>query len=84
MKKLIFSIVLLVGMGMAYSSAEAYTRVGGYYRKTTGAYVAPHYRTNRDSSLYNNFSSRGNYNPYTGSRGYKSTYRTSYRSSYYR
>lgn len=42
--------------------------VSGYFR-TDGTYVAPHYQTNSDDSFWNNWSSYGNVNPYTGSVG---------------
>ena len=42
--------------------------VGGYVRKD-GTYVAPHMQTAPDSSVYNNYSTRGNVNPYTGQPG---------------
>lgn len=42
--------------------------VRGYVRRD-GTYVAPHYQTNPDSSLFNNWSTRGNVNPYTGRPG---------------
>ncbi len=48
------------------ASASVYVR--GYY-SSRGTYVAPHYRSNPDSSRYNNWSMRGNYNPYTGRIG---------------
>ena len=50
--------------------ADAATRVRGYYRKN-GTYVAPHYRSNPDGNPYNNWSTRGNVNPYTGAIGTK-------------
>ncbi len=42
--------------------------VAGYYR-SNGTYVAPHYRTPADGIKSNNWSYRGNTNPYTGRRG---------------
>jgi hypothetical protein len=42
--------------------------VKGYYRKD-GTYVAPHHRTSPDSSTSNNWSTKGNMNPYTGKEG---------------
>jgi len=42
--------------------------VKGYYRKD-GTYVRPHMRSAPDSSVYNNWSTKGNYNPYTGAAG---------------
>ena len=44
------------------------TYVQGYHRND-GTYVQPHYRSQADGSLDNNFSTRGNTNPYTGSLG---------------
>ncbi len=42
--------------------------VRGYYRRD-GTYVQGHRRTNRDDSFWNNYSSLGNVNPYTGRVG---------------
>ncbi len=39
--------------------------VEGHYR-SDGSYVAPHVRTNPNSSTYDNYGARGNYNPNTG------------------
>ena len=58
--------------GFAYSHDVS---VRGYTRKD-GTYVSPYRRTRPDSSLRNNYSTRGNTNPYTGRRGTVSPYRT--------
>jgi len=42
--------------------------VRGYYRKD-GTYVRPHHRTRANSSQSDNYSYRGNVNPYTRKRG---------------
>lgn len=76
MKKLItfvISLAFLVATIMPIHSVEAKTRVHGYYKKS-GHYVQPHYRSDRDSRKSNNWSTKGNYNPYSGKKGYK-TYR---------
>lgn len=44
--------------------------VNGYFR-SNGTYVQPHYRTAPDHNFYNNWSTRGNVNPYTGKAGTK-------------
>ncbi len=44
--------------------------VKGYLKKD-GTYVQPHFRTSPDNSFYNNWSTKGNLNPYTGMEGYK-------------
>lgn len=70
MKKLIISAVLFVGLLSLSVQAEARTtRVRGYYKPSTGSYVAPHYKTTPNRSKFDNFSTKGNYNPYTGKMG---------------
>jgi hypothetical protein len=44
--------------------------VRGYVKKN-GSYVAPHRATNPDKSRANNWSHKGNVNPYTGKKGTK-------------
>ena len=53
------------------SFVDAAVRVRGYTRKD-GTYVAPHYRSNPDGISSNNWSTKGNFNPYTGEEGTKS------------
>jgi hypothetical protein len=50
------------------SIAEAQVRVRGYTRRD-GTYVAPHYRSSPNSTTSDNYSTRGNVNPYTGELG---------------
>src|SRR5881394_2164410 len=61
-------LVFLLGVQPA-SAAE---RVSGYV-KSNGTRVAPYYRTNRDGDFYNNWSTKGNVNPYTGAAGSRLT-----------
>lgn len=70
MKKIfnIYLILTLIFTGI--SSADAAVRVKGY-RKKDGTYVQSHYRSDPDSSVYNNWSTKGNINPYTGEEGTK-------------
>ena len=44
------------------------TYVNGYYR-SNGTYVAPHYRSSPNSTVTDNWSYKGNTNPYTGETG---------------
>jgi hypothetical protein len=46
--------------------------VRGYVRKD-GTYVAPHYRSAPDGNFDNNWSTKGNINPYTGEEGTRVT-----------
>jgi hypothetical protein len=50
------------------SSRSGSVQVRGYTTKS-GTYVAPHRRTTPDHSIYNNYSTKGNINPYTGKEG---------------
>ena len=63
MKKALLALALL-----AATSAFADEYVQGYIRHD-GTYVAPHHRTAPDSNPYNNYSTQGNTNPYTGQAG---------------
>ena len=70
MKK-ILSALLVIGMLIIFAAGSAFARdtyVKGYYR-SNGTYVQPHYRTSPDNSLLNNYSTKGNVNPYTGRKG---------------
>jgi hypothetical protein len=42
--------------------------VKGYY-KSNGTYVQPHYRSSPNSTTLDNYSTKGNVNPYTGKEG---------------
>ncbi len=50
------------------STADAGQRVNSYFRRD-GTYVAPYYRSAPNSTTYDNYSTRGNVNPYTGQLG---------------
>lgn len=71
---LLFTITMMVCV-----SLSADVSVRGYYRKD-GTYVRPHMRSSPDSNFYNNWSTAGNVNPYTGRIGTKTT--PSYSSNY--
>ncbi|ABP60020.1 hypothetical protein Ent638_1339 [Enterobacter sp. 638] len=51
--------------------------VNGYFR-SNGTYVQPHYRSAPDHNFYNNWSTKGNTNPYTGKIGTKESPTNSY------
>jgi opacity protein-like surface antigen len=65
MLKVLLGASLLVA---SIATVQAQEYVKGYVR-SNGTYVAPHYRSSRDSSTLNNWSTRGNINPYQGLRG---------------
>lgn len=71
MKKLICIAFLLIGV-----SSLADKCVSGY-TKSNGTYVKPYYRTNSNSITSDNYSTKGNINPYTGQVGTKDAYSNS-------
>jgi hypothetical protein len=54
-------------------SQNADVFVNGYFRRN-GSYIPPHFRTTPNNSLFDNYSTRGNYNPYTGKPGWIDPY----------
>lgn len=65
MKRFVLTVIIA---GLAASQLSAQVRVRGYTR-SDGTYVAPHYRSSPNGSTYDNYSTRGNVNPYTGQAG---------------
>lgn len=78
MKKIVFTIV---GLLLAAEVFAGTTYVNPYVRRD-GTFVQGHYRTTPDSSIYNNWSTRGNVNPYTGEAGTVDPYSIIRRRSY--
>lgn len=68
MRKIICVNLLMLFLGIGYAYARD-VRVGGYIRKN-GTYVQPHIRTTPNSSYFDNYSTKGNVNPYTGQTGH--------------
>lgn len=66
MKKAI--VILAVAAALTATTAIADEIVGGYIRQD-GTYVQPHFRSSPNSTPADNYSTRGNTNPYTGERG---------------
>lgn len=78
MRQSILLIMMLLMLAFALptearrsSGGSGTVRVIGY-TKRDGTYVATHRRTGADSTHSNNWSTRGNINPYTGKKGCKS------------
>lgn len=61
-------LIILTSACFAFS-APAEKSVKGYTKKD-GTYVAPHIRSSPNKDKSDNFSSKGNTNPYTGKKGY--------------
>ena len=67
MKKLMLA---LVAAALIAPSASAQVHVKGYVTKN-GTYVAPYTRSSPNSTTLDNYSTKGNVNPYTGKAGTK-------------
>jgi hypothetical protein len=65
------AIALIVAAVSVQAQGYHYNR--GYFRQN-GTYVPGHYQTNPNGSRLDNWSTEGNYNPFTGRPGYKSAY----------
>lgn len=74
----LFFLVVFVASFAFIDTAEAKTRVRGYYKPRSGIYVQPHYRSSPNRSRLDNWSTKGNFNPYTGKSGTKSPYKWRY------
>ena len=84
MSKVIRSLALFVIATASLSFAQTY--VNGYTR-SDGTYVPGHYRSEANNTTIDNYSTSGNTNPYTGSRGthnynYNNDYNSSSSNSY--
>ena len=61
-------ILMLTGLLLCFSISFADTYVNGYYKRD-GTYVNSYTRSSPDSTNWNNYSTQGKSNPYTGSNG---------------
>lgn len=66
MKKILVLLFLMFALASSASFADVY--VNGYTRQD-GTYVQPHYRSNPNSTVEDNYSTYPNVNPYTGEQG---------------
>ena len=67
----LLGLVLVANVVPAFAGGDVF--VNGY-KKRDGTYVAPHWRSAPDGDRSNNWSTRGNVNPYTGQSGTRSPY----------
>jgi len=73
MKKIVFMAALAMVATAALAQGSHYR--SGYVTRN-GTYVAPSYATNPNSSRFDNYSTRGNVNPYSGRVGTVDPYRS--------
>lgn len=72
MRQFLFIVTFLMVATFSYAQTNSSTRYQqGYYKPSTGTYVQPHYKTTTNKTNHDNFSTKGNTNPYTGTSGYR-------------
>ena len=80
-----FKIALAVGAMLVASAGAVSAQYGGYgygsnssnhytqgYTRQDGTYVGGYHSTNPNSTQYDNYGTRNNYNPYSGAYGTRS------------
>jgi hypothetical protein len=70
MKKLLATLLLITTIGLIFPNiTEAAVRVKGYIKPRSGKYVMPYYKTSPNKTKFDNWSTKGNTNPFTGKKG---------------
>ncbi|MBW8458647.1 MAG: hypothetical protein K0M58_09425 [Thiobacillus sp.] len=62
-------IILILALAAVVSAPAVADQYVKGHTRSDGTYVAPHYRSSPNSVQYDNYSTKGNSNPYTGERG---------------
>ncbi len=73
----IISILFLFSLAIIACEAMANDAYVNPYMKKDGTMVQGHYRSSQDNNPYNNYSTQGNTNPYTGQMGTVNPYNQS-------
>lgn len=68
-------LVLVLNIGFVNFAQAKTITVKGYFKKSTSTYVIPHHKTSPNKTRLDNFSTKGNTNPYTGKKGSASPYK---------
>ncbi len=75
MKKIIFTIIAL-GLIFSFNITDARTvTVKSYYKPSTGKIVNSYHKTSPNKTKIDNYSTKGNSNPYTGKKGTVNPYK---------
>jgi hypothetical protein len=82
MKKILVSVILTISLlflsGLISFANARSIRVKGYTRRSTGSYVQSYRRTSPNRNKWDNYSTKGNINPYTGKKGTVNPYNFRY------
>lgn len=74
---------IALGVVITLLAASAFAAQVRGYTRSDGTYVAPHYRSVPDGNKFNNYSTQGNVNPYTGQQGTVNPYAPSQQQYHY-
>lgn len=71
MKRLLATILISLALILnVFSFAEASViKVKGYFKPSTGTFVQPYFKTSPNRTKWDNYSTKGNINPFTGKKG---------------
>ena len=72
MARLLLAVLLFSSLLVSFPPSPADAGGSVYVRphvRSNGTYVPGHYRSAPDGNVWNNWSTQGNYNPYTGKPG---------------
>lgn len=75
MKKLILCLAIISSLVFSASVEAKTIRVKSYYKPTTGKFINSYYKTSPNKTRLDNYSTKYNYNPYTGKKGYVKPYK---------
>jgi hypothetical protein len=85
MKRLLLAVLLLGSFLISFVPTLADAGGSVYVRphvRSNGTYVPGHYRSAPDGNVWNNWSTQGNYNLYTGKQGTVDPYKSNQSPSY--
>lgn len=70
MKRIILALMVFsLALAPCLIASDANAKGVKGYTKKSGTYVAPHHRTAPNKTKMDNYSTKGNTNPYTGKKG---------------
>lgn len=75
MKKIIFCLAVIFSLAFTASVEAKTIKVKSYYKPSTGKYVNSYYKTSSNKTKLDNYSTKYNYNPYTGKKGTVNPYK---------
>lgn len=75
MKKIIFCVAIILSLSLTISVEAKTIQVKSYYKPSTGTYVNSYYKTSPNKTKFDNYSTKYNYNPYSGKKGYVNPYK---------